>query len=249
MKTIIDRAYGILLNSINKGNLGFEPLKSFVKPKTLGRLAHFLKTSPKGRWIMAGPSGLLISLSLFYLMWSLTSGGEELHRSEERENFIQFIRVKKESLVQERKRTLPQRPPEPPKPPAPPKLSHQTPAPEKPRMKMNLGKFTPSLKGEGPYLGQGGGLGSGGATPLVRIEPQYPRKAAMQGIQGWVQLSFDITTMGTVENVKVIDAKPKRVFNQAAKRALLKWKYKPKIEGDQPVPQLGERVQLDFKLE
>jgi protein TonB len=203
----------------------------------------------KSKVVSAGASGLFVTLSLFYLMSQLISGGQNLNKSDDTENFIEFVRIKKESLVQERKRQLPKKPPEPKKPPPPQKLSVAADQPNKPQMKMNLPKLSTSLKGNGPYLGPGGGGGGSGVTPIVRIEPQYPRKAAMQGIQGWVQLSFDITAMGTVDNVKVIQAKPKRIFDMAAKRALLKWKYRPKMEDGKAVPQPGEKVQLEFKLE
>lgn len=201
------------------------------------------------RLLKAGAMGLGISLALFYLMSQLISGGKALTKSDDDQNFIEFVRVKRQSTVQERKRQLPKKPPEPKKPPPPQKLAVAADQPSKPQMKMNLPKLSTSLKGNGPYLGPGGGGGGTGVTPIVRIEPQYPRKAAMQGIQGWVQLSFDITTLGTVENVKILAAQPKRIFNMAAKRALLKWKYKPRMEDGKPMGQKGEKVQLDFKLE
>ena len=201
------------------------------------------------RLLKASGAGVAVTLSLFYLMSQLISGGANLNKSDDSENFIEFVRIKKESLVQERKRQLPKKPPEPKKPPPPQKLSVAADQPSKPAMKMNLPKLSTSLKGNGPYLGQAGAGGGSGVTPIVRIEPQYPRKAAMQGIQGWVQLSFDISALGTVENVKVISAQPKRIFDMAAKRALLKWKYKPKMEDGKAVPQRGEKVQLDFTLE
>lgn len=208
-----------------------------------------LKAFAASSGVKAGLSGFVVTLSLFYLMAQLIAGGQNLNKSDDSENFIEFVRIKKDDLVQERKRQLPKKPPEPKKPPPPQKLSVAADEPSKPKMQMNLPKLSTSLKGNGPYLGPGGGGGGSGVTPIVRLDPEYPRKAAMQGIQGWVQLSFDITTMGTVENVKIMKAKPKRIFNMAAKRALLKWKYRPKMEGGKPVPQKGEMVQLDFKLE
>ena len=123
--------------------------------------------------------------------------------------------------------------------------------PHKPQMKMNPSlNIKGALKGSGPSLGAGGGIGGSGVTPIVRIEPQYPRKAAMQGIEGWVRLRFDITALGTVDNVKVLDSNPRKIFDMAAKRALYKWKYKPKTDDQgRAVAQPGEKVQLDFKLE
>lgn len=217
------------------------------KPKdspTSGVKAFFASSGVK-----AGALGLVVTLALFYLMAQLIAGGANLNKSDDTENFIEFVRLKKEDMVQERKRQLPKKPPEPKKPPPPQQMSVAADEPSKPKMQMNLPKLSTSLKGNGPYLGPGGAGGGSGVTPIVRLDPEYPRKAAMQGIQGWVQLSFDITTMGTVENVKVMKSKPKRIFDMAAKRALLKWKYRPKMEGGKPVPQTGEMVQLDFKLE
>ena len=92
------------------------------------------------------------------------------------------------------------------------------------------------------------GVDDGVARPIVRIEPKYPIAAARDGQEGWVKLSFSITPSGTVSNVKVVDAEPKRVFNQEAKRALAKWKYKPNIVGGKAHQQDGLIVMLDFKL-
>jgi protein TonB len=88
----------------------------------------------------------------------------------------------------------------------------------------------------------------GEATPIVRIEPKYPVQAARDGKEGWVILSFTIDELGGVTDVDVIDADPKRVFDREAKRALRKWKYKPKVVDGKPVKQTGQQVQLDFKL-
>lgn len=215
----------------------------------MNQLNKWLEIAKQNRFVTAGFSGVGVTLGLFYLMSQLISGGQNLNKSDDTENFIEFVRIKKEDLVQERKRQLPKKPPPQKKPPPPQKLSLAAEQPTNPQMKMDLPKLSTSLKGNGPYLGPGGGGGGSGVTPIVRLDPEYPRKAAMQGIEGWVRLKFDITEMGTVENVQVVDAKPKRIFNMAAKRALLKWKYRPKMEDGKAVPQPGEMVQLDFKLE
>ena len=90
--------------------------------------------------------------------------------------------------------------------------------------------------------------GGGDARPIVRVEPKYPTSAAKDGVEGWVKLSFSITASGTVSNIKVLDSQPKRTFNQAARRALAKWKYKPNIQAGKAQAQDGMMVMLDFKL-
>lgn len=86
------------------------------------------------------------------------------------------------------------------------------------------------------------------AMPVVRVPPDYPQKAAIDGIEGWVNLSFAVDKVGNVVNVEVVDAKPKRIFNAAAKKALKKWKYKPKMVNGQAVMQEDQFVVLEFKL-
>lgn len=87
------------------------------------------------------------------------------------------------------------------------------------------------------------------ARPIVRVNPKYPLKAIKKGIEGWVQLSFDINELGEVINVEVIDSQPQRIFDKEAKRALAKWKYKAKAVEGEYVMQHNLSVQLDFKMD
>ncbi|MBU2969640.1 energy transducer TonB [Pseudoalteromonas sp. C2R02] len=89
----------------------------------------------------------------------------------------------------------------------------------------------------------------GEATPLVRITPKYPITAARDGKEGWVQLGFTISEIGTVISPYIINSEPKRVFDKEAIRALRKWKYKPKMVEGNAVAQTGQSIQLDFKLD
>ena len=87
------------------------------------------------------------------------------------------------------------------------------------------------------------------ARPIVRVNPKYPVDASRNGIEGWVKLGFDIGTLGEVINVRILDANPKHIFNKAAKQAVKKWKYRPKMVEGNPVIQQNFSVQLDFKMD
>lgn len=194
-----------------------------------------------------------VTFCLFLLMANLVSQPAKLGESSE-SRVIDFSRNTSFNKVQTKTRSLPKAPPKPQEAPKMPKIAvkAQVDAPA-PKMAMNVPAISNSLSlGDGPYLGgaTGGGGGSSdrAVMPLVRIEPQYPRKAAMTGKQGWVRLTFDVNETGGVENVDVVQSSPPRIFDQAAKRALLKWKYQPKLVDGKPVSMKGLKVQLDFKL-
>ncbi|MDK2596446.1 MULTISPECIES: energy transducer TonB [Pseudoalteromonas] len=86
------------------------------------------------------------------------------------------------------------------------------------------------------------------AAPIVRIDPTYPAPAARDGVEGWVQLAFNISPTGQVIDAKVVNAEPKRVFNRAALKALKRWKYRPKMVAGKPTIQYGQSVVLEFNL-
>lgn len=51
-----------------------------------------------------------------------------------------------------------------------------------------------------------------------------------------------------MDNVVVIEAKPKRVFDREVRRALGKWKFKPEIVDGSPVKINGLSTLMEFKL-
>lgn len=79
--------------------------------------------------------------------------------------------------------------------------------------------------------------------PISQVQPLYPRELAARGVEGWVSLRFEVHQDGSVGNVNVINGSPRGVFDQAARQAVLRWRYRP-VEG--PVTQT---ITLDFKLD
>jgi protein TonB len=64
-----------------------------------------------------------------------------------------------------------------------------------------------------------------------------------------VQVQFTITETGSVTDAIVVAAEPKGVFDDAAIKAILRWKYNPKVEGAQAVARKGVQTILRFQLE
>lgn len=87
------------------------------------------------------------------------------------------------------------------------------------------------------------------ARPIFRVTPKYPLAAASKGIEGWVVLSFNINEIGETTNISIVDAEPKRIFDNAAKRALQKWKYQAKVINGKAVSQQDLTVRLDFNMD
>ncbi len=84
--------------------------------------------------------------------------------------------------------------------------------------------------------------------PIVKVAPQYPRRAAAKGIEGYVVLEFTVTKKGTVEDPVIIEAKPKGYFERAAKKAVLRFKYKPTIIDGVAIDVPGVKNKITFRM-
>jgi len=201
-----------------------------------------------GRFLVSILLGAVVTFGLFAFMAFLVSSGDR-NKEEALENIIVEVNTTPPKSSAEQRRRVP--PPPPPPPKAPPKP--QAPEPESNNNNAGLQFNMPGVQLAGASTGlsaPGAGFGrDGDATPIVRIEPKYPIQAARDGKEGWVKLSFTINEIGGVEDVQVMEAQPKRIFDKEAKRALRKWKYKPKIVDGKPQRQPGLTVQLDFKMD
>jgi protein TonB len=80
------------------------------------------------------------------------------------------------------------------------------------------------------------------------VTPQYPVRAAANGLEGTVLVQYDVTTMGTVENVVVIESS-NRIFDQAAIDAVYRFRYKPGIVDGVPYGSKGLRDLFRFEME
>jgi TonB family protein len=84
--------------------------------------------------------------------------------------------------------------------------------------------------------------------PLVRHNPQYPPEALAERANGDVQLKFDISAAGAVENVSVVKSNDAR-FEQSAVDALANWRYLPRLVAGKRVGRDGVQTIIRFVLE
>jgi protein TonB len=72
-------------------------------------------------------------------------------------------------------------------------------------------------------------------TPLVRFPPEYPMSAVASRIEGYVLLRFTVTETGTVSDPEVLRSEPPNIFDRAAIRSVLRWKYQPQLVNGEPI--------------
>lgn len=173
---------------------------------------------------------------------------------------VEFVRLKRETTLDKKQRSLPDEPPPEDRPP-PPKMPLQqvqqvtTKAPDfdMPNLDIPLqsarfeGSLLNGLKAGAGAIKADGIKFSNDIIPLVRVKPMYPMRAASRRIEGWVKVEFTITETGAVRDPKVIASKPNRIFDRAATKAILKWKFKPKVIEGRAVQQRATQT-LEFKL-
>lgn len=83
--------------------------------------------------------------------------------------------------------------------------------------------------------------------PIVRKAPEYPPNALKQRLEGHVQLKFDVTAAGTVENVTVVESSD-ALFEDSAVHAVSGWRYLPRIVAGKRAGSSGIHTNLRFAL-
>jgi len=185
---------------------------------------------------------VLVTLALVTLMQSLVAMGGGPIGKRKGVRIDDFLRTRFDTDTQSKKRELPEK-------------EEVEETPEVEEMELEPADSRLSLDGIAIAAPQLGGIGIGTGTtdmdivPLVRVNPRYPPRAQSRGIEGWVHLRFSITPQGTVGDVQIVDSYPKGYFERAAKRAVQKYKYKPKVEDGVAVPRTGVELVLSFDIE
>ena len=205
------------------------------------------------RFVIAAGAGISAAALLFLLMHTLISGEQEFTSTELTGGMVDFIRVQEDEITQIKDRTPPREPEPPDRPPPPPQIQLSAQTSQAPAAVLDIEVpliSVPVSTGGGPFIGQwspGDAASEGDVIPIVRIDPQWPREALIEGTEGWVEVEFTILPDGSVEDPVVIASEPPRLFDRNAMRAILRWKFKPRIVDGEAVSRRAAQ-RIDFIL-
>ena len=199
------------------------------------------------RYVVSVALASVVTFGLFFVMTSLIALGEGKIGEGGDSHRIEFVRVKRDSSLQTKKRELPELE-KPNEPPPPPDLDlSDSFDPSKSSLEISAPAPDVDIALEGGL--SAGAMSDTDTVPIVRVAPQYPIRASERGIEGWVVVEFTIDPTGKVVDPKIVSAEPPRIFDRAALRAIKKWKYKPKVVDGEPVERPGVQTKLTFQLD
>ncbi|WP_311063822.1 TonB family protein [Halomonas sp. DWK9] len=85
----------------------------------------------------------------------------------------------------------------------------------------------------------------GQVAPTSRVNPSYPPRAQRRGMEGFVEVEFVIQRNGSVDSssIRVTNAQPRRVFDDAALEAIARWQFEP----SQQLRRATQRIEFQLR--
>ena len=105
----------------------------------------------------------------------------------------------------------------------------------------------PSRPGDGIEDGIGLGNGDDALIELVNVTPIYPQRMLALGVEGFVDVRYDVNAMGRAENVEVTFA-THRGFEKAAIKGIERIRYQPRTIDGRAVPVRGVEKRFSFSI-
>ncbi|CAN5137089.1 hypothetical protein BH24PSE2_BH24PSE2_04480 [soil metagenome] len=87
-----------------------------------------------------------------------------------------------------------------------------------------------------------------GGTPVFVTQPDFPRRARLEGVEGAVTVEFTVRRNGHVSDVLVVDAEPQGVFDRAVARTVRDWRFEAFRRDGEPVDRTIQRT-IRFELD
>ena len=199
--------------------------------------SYFASTT---RVTLALGASFVITSSLFVLMHRLVATDfAEIIDNEPLPLPAVAYEHREEKVILDKKIEKPQEPPVPPEEPEPEMHDYET-------VDLILPKF-------------GNGVGkpieievmSSGNFPIAQYlgSPIYPANAIRRNIEGFVDVSFNVTSMGATDNVEVVRSQPEGVFEKSAIKAVKRWRFQPLMENGEPKPYKGMVRRITYEMQ
>jgi protein TonB len=192
------------------------------------------------RYASAVATGTLVTIALLYAMQGLINLQPGAASEDRTRTIVDWIHLPRQA---------------PPEAPPPPDFDKETlskapvPPTGRPRTTGGTGFHIPvGPIGPGPIATRPDRISDpdGPLIAIVRVSPTSPGPAQVKGLEGWVDVRFDVMTNGQVVNVDVIRSSH-RVFEKPAIRAAQKFRFRaPVVNG---VPRVAHDVDYRFRFE
>lgn len=193
------------------------------------------------RIILAVLAGTGATLGILFAMSALIDSGPSVETEARDRDELVFIRE------------VPEPPPpvdEPPpvRPPAPPRVPETTTS----STESTKGSIRVALAAPEPAAGFDGSVSmavnDGPLVAVLRVQPNYPNRAVIQGIEGHVIVEFTVTADGTTAGHRVIES-THGIFEAAALRAAERFRFRPRVIDGVPVATPGIRNLFRFEMD
>jgi len=96
------------------------------------------------------------------------------------------------------------------------------------------------------YEGPGSAWSDGPLVSLIRVTPNYPGRAELNGLEGYAMVRFDVLADGSVANVSIVESSDK-VFERPSIEAAKRFRFKPRVVDG--IPQITTGLRNLFRFE
>ena len=189
--------------------------------------------------------GSAITISLLFVMHLLIASGKSALTEPRARHLLEFVRIRRNENVNTEDIT-------PEKPPKPPEIPQEMPPQDMDAVDPNAPTINipPPSVGNNLNIGGPGGMNiaEGDYLPIVRVAPIYPARALSRNLEGYCDMSFTVTPTGTTID-PIAEFCTSSLFDRSSQRAVLKFKYKPRVVDGVPQSVSGVKTRITFKIE